>query len=186
MLRQAQAQVGQPHSLSRWELVQVEYLNLLEQAFDDLAEAVRLLQRFANTFLWDWVKPKIHSYEDWHWKSSRFGGLPETGVVDGETEELMARPRSESHQKLFEESIETIFDSKSCWPRCGVKDLNPQRRRGGRREENTTNSSPPRLGQYNLQGSKWQKKRLSWRVKNSSWLFSVLSLPFPTGCPVQQ
>ena len=61
MLWQAQAQVGQPHSLSRWELVQVEYLNLLEQAFDDLAEAVRLLQRFANTFLSHWVKPKIHS-----------------------------------------------------------------------------------------------------------------------------
>merc|ERR1711971_450738 len=52
------------------------------QAFENLAEAVRLLQRF--------------------------GGLPETGVVDGETEELMARPR------------------------CGVKDLNPQTRRGGR------------------------------------------------------
>jgi len=80
------------------------------QAFENLAEAVRLLQRF--------------------------GGLPETGVVDGETEELMARPR------------------------CGVKDLNHQTRRDG--------NNTKRLGQYQLQGSKWHKKQLSWRVLQSS------------------
>ena len=33
-------------------------------------------------------------------KNRRFGGLPETGIVDGETETLMAKPRSESETFL--------------------------------------------------------------------------------------
>ena len=63
----------------------------LEQAFDHLAEAVRLLQRFAKD-------QTYHSKCEFD--NPRFGGLPETGEVDGETEELMARPRLESHHKL--------------------------------------------------------------------------------------
>ena len=72
--------------------------------------------------------------------------------------------------------METLFDSKNVWPiRCGVKDLTARRRSAGNKEENSTNdkeenatntnSNLPMLGQYQLQGSKWQKKRLTWRVK---------------------
>ena len=56
-----------------------------------------------------------------------------------------------------------------------MKDLTAQRRSAGNKEKNSTNdkeenatntnSNLPMLGQYQLQGSKWQKKRLTWRVK---------------------
>ncbi|KAG8192534.1 hypothetical protein JTE90_015169 [Oedothorax gibbosus] len=59
-------------------------------------------------------------------RMQKFGGIPQTGVVDDRTLELLRRPR------------------------CGMPDLSPS----------------DRVRRYAVQGQKWTKKDLTWRIKH--------------------
>ena len=77
----------------------------------------------------------------------KFGGLNETGILDTETVELMKSPRCGVPDNI--ENYENLID-------IGDDD--------DEKEEDKDGYYPSRKKRYALQGSRWKKKTLTYKV----------------------